>query len=999
MGITRIAVKRPISALMVLLAILVFGIGSLFGFSMELLPEAEQPVLMVHTAFEGADPETVDETVSKLIEETAETLNGIHSIETYSYENSSMVMLRYEYGTEPMSNYLKLQNALAEAKLSFPAGTGEPVIIEMNMESEPSLQISAYAEEEKEVLAFLGEGMLAELENLPAVAKVDVYGGEMNYIRVELKQELLKHFGLDLGSVAEFMAASNFSVPIGTVEQGNQVLGVTSAAKRNSLQEIKEIPIRTENTGLIRLEDIADITWSVKDAESISRFNGEENVTISITKSQRADAMELSKQVNEVVEKYAASSEQVAFEVIYDGGDEIFSTIKTLAIALLIGGILAMAVILLLFGNWKTALATGASVTFSLLLTLIAMRLLGCSLNVITVGALIMAAGLLLDTAVNVMENYFRLKDELRSRKEAAVKCAKAMRGNVLTTVAATIGVCLPMAFMNGFSAKLFVPLGYVVVFAAVAAFLEAAFFLPMMFVWLNPEEKVSVKPIEKLRSGYEKAVRGLMKKKELVIGLSIFIFALSCAAVIFSEKELVAESDNGVVNVAVDFRYGMKTSEIEKKLIVLEELLMESEEVESYSTTVNGSSAEIRIWLSKDTTGEKFREMLKTKTEDYVGIDINVSNESNLSDFETPDGEEVVLSGYHLEGLQEAARELADRYREVPGVLAVLSSAETEGTKLEITIDSLKAMNYGLTAGEVAERLQEFSAGREVMKVQEEGRDYSVCLEYPEGMYGTPQNLMNANIETANGAVIPLSELAQLEYTDAQNCIVRRNGKYIITMTVTCPDRYRADVRAGMEKAWGKLKTTVDVMKEDSSIRQMTQEEFKMLYIVIGAAILLLFFVLTIRFESIKHAVTMLLSIPLGLFGAFFLVFVSGKPWNLVSLVGILFLIEMIVCNGLRYTERAEKMTGTMPLEDALVESGLELLRPMAVYALAMIAWILPIILWPGADTALMKGMTLVMVGGTISGTILILLLFPVFYQFLYEEEEVEEIGESVEE
>lgn len=1001
MGITRIAIKRPISVLMVMLAVLVLGIGSLFGFSLELLPKTEMPVLMVHTAYDGADPETIDVTVSRVIESTAETLNGIETIETYSYENYSLIMLQYEYGTDVASAYLKLQNALAEAKLSLPEGSAEPVIIEMNMESDPSLQISAYAEDEKEVLAFLGEGMVTALENLPAVAKVDVFGGEMNYIRVELKQELLQQYGLDLSTVAKAMAASSFSVPIGTVEQGSQDMAVTSGAEVHNLQEIKDIPLRTEGAGLIRLEDVAKISWAVKDAESISRVNGEANVTISITKSRRAEAMELSRQVNEVVQEYGQQSKAVEFDVLYDEGEEVLGAAKDLGIALLVGLVLAMVVALLLFGNGKTALCMTLSIGFSLMVDLIGMKLMGGSINAVSLGALIVAAGLLLETSVIVLDTYFRLSEDLLDKQDIVLEGTKALKGTLITNVVTSAAICLPLVFFEGFATRLFLPLAYVIFFTAVATILDGAVFLPMLYLWLKPETKREVKVLPKLMEKYETMTRNLMAHKERVIGVAIFAFALSCAAVIFSGKELLPEADQGVVNIEVAFRHGMQNEEVEKKLIVLEELLLETADVESYSTTVGGAVANIRVKLKADgkMSGAEFREMLKERTEDYVGIDINVSNESATSEYETPDAEEVVILGYDLEELTQAAKELANRYRKIPGVLAVLSDAETEGTKLEITIDSMKAVNYGMTAGEVAKFLQELSGGREVMTLSEEGRDYSVCLEYPDGLYDTPQNLMSAGIPTESGAIVPLSEIATLEYTEARDCITRKNGKYAITMAVTCPEHYRTDVRAGMDKAWGKLQTTSSVSLEETNVVKMAADEFKTLYLVIGATVFFLFFVLTVRFESLKHALTMMLSLPLGFFGAFLLVFVTGNTWNLVSVVSVLFLIAWMVCNGLRYTAYANQKMDLMPLEDALVESGKRLLLPMLVTVLGILGLLLPTAVWPGIGTRLISGMAVVMIGGILSGAVLILLLFPVFYQFLYEEEEVEEIGESVEE
>ena len=328
-----------------------------------------------------------------------------------------------------------------------------------------------------------------------------------------------------------------------------------------------------------------------------------------------------------------------------------------------------------------------------------------------------------------------------------------------------------------------------------------------------------------------------------------------------------------------------------------------------------------------------------------------------------------------------------------------MFSSAETEATKVEVEIDSLKAMNYGLTSAEVAETLRKVVNGQEVMRLEEDDREYSGYMEFSEDTYSTPQDLMNVNISASDGTSVPLSEIASLEYTDAQECIVRRDGKYMVTVSVTCLDKYRDDVRAAMDREWLKMDDHLGVFKEKNETGRSMDEEFPVLCKAIAAAVFLIFVVLVILFESPKYALMIMLSIPLGLFGAFLLVFVTGSTWNLVSLLGILLLMGLVLNNGIRYTETASQLSKTLDLENALVEAGKLRMRPILVTALALIGAILPMAVWRGAGTGMLQDMAVVIVGGIISATVLILLLFPVFYRFMYgkseEEEEEEELPE----
>ena len=1007
MGITRLAIKRPVSSLMILLAILVFGIGSLFGLSKELLPELQTPVLMVRTAYDGADPETVDATVSQIVEKTAETLNGIEKIQSYSYEDYSVVMLEYAYGADLMEHYMQLQNALAEAKSSLPAEAGEPVVLEMDMEAETSMQILAHGEEESEIIAFLGEGMLEELENLPSVADVKIYGGAEKYIRIELKEYLLNQYGLSMEKVAEYIAAADFSVPVGSVTQGKQNLDVTSSASHNTLQEIKQIPLQGNDGGLLRLEDIADIFWTSKEAESISRFNGEENVTIQVTKNQRYTALKLSEDVNKILQKYEKQSADVDFEVFYDGGEEINASVKTLGVVLLIGMLLAMIVIHLFFHNLKTSLAAGGSVALAMLCIFCGMKAAGFSLNIVTLAALIISIGFVTDMALAVLERCFAFKGDAVGRKEAAVEGVAAMKKSMIPSVITMIVVCLPLLFMKGFAAQLFFPLGVIMIFAAIASMLTATVFVPLFFVKLKLEAKKETKifaKLEKLEQRYEGAVQKLLKKKYVVMALAILLFALSCAAVIYTDTELLSESDSGTIHVSVEFRSGIQTAKIEEKILILEELIEEYMEVEDYTVTADQNSAEIAIQLKKDSrvSGEKFGESLKEKTKNYAGIDITVSNASSTSKYGNYEGEQTILAGHKLEDVKKAAQELTERYRKIPGALAVFSSVETEATKLEVQIDSLRAMNYGITSAQVAQSLRKLVNGQNVMVLSEEDRDYQVRLEFADGVYTTPQNLMNVNIPTQDGGSVPLSEIAELKYTDAQDCIVRRDGKYLATITVTCLDRYRDLVSDDMVKEWKKMEGSTVVTREKTEIEELMDTEFVTILKAMAIAVFLIFVMLTILFESPKYSLMIMLSIPLGLFGAFLLMFITGSAWNLMALMGVLLLGGIVITNGIRYVEAVNQLSKTVDLETALIESAKLRFRPILVTAAAVIAAILPMAIWPGQGVAMLREMAIVIIGGMVSATVLILLVFPVFYMFMYgkleeaeEEEELPEIKE----
>lgn len=411
-SLTKLALKRPVSALLIVLALIVFGISSVFGFKMELTPDMEMPMLFVLTFYQGGDPETTQELVTKIVEDSGKTLAGVDSIDSQSTANMSMVMFSYDYGTDIDEAYADLRSALDTASLKLPEDAQDPVIIEMNMDAQDVMTLSVTTTGDTDVLAFVTDELEPELERVADIADVTVTGGQEDYIRVELHQDKMKQYGVTMSNVSTYITTTDFTIPIGGVNQGSQKISSSASSKPETLLDLQNTPIVTSRGSVIKLSDIATVSMAAKDYDSISRFNGNDSISIGIAKTQSAGTVDVSKQVKKIIEKSSAKNPAVQIAVAYDAADSIISSLSSVGQTLVLGVLLSMLVLFIFFGDFKASLIVGSSMPISLMATMIFMSFAGFSLNIVTMGALVIAIGMMVDSSIVVLESCFRLKDK-----------------------------------------------------------------------------------------------------------------------------------------------------------------------------------------------------------------------------------------------------------------------------------------------------------------------------------------------------------------------------------------------------------------------------------------------------------------------------------------------------------------------------------------------------------------------------------------------------------
>lgn len=994
MNLTKLALKRPVSCFLTILALAVFGIGSLLGFRLELTPEMEMPMMIVMSTYPGADPESVDELVASVIEDAGSSLSGVDSVTSMAMENYCMVLFTYEYGVDIAECHDELRAALEIAELQFPEDATEPTIIEMNMNSVDIMTISAIEAGDVDLLKVVNESVVPELESLAGVAQVSVSGGSEEYIKVELDETLMKQYGLTMASVSQFLGTVDFSYPAGSVQQGSQDISVSTSMEYNTVQKLKEVPIMTGMGSVITLQDIADVSLSSKDAESISRYNGNDNVSIGIQNKSSYGTVNVCNDVLDRLEQIEAENPAIQFNVTYNASDAIESSLSSVAQTLALGVVLTMLVLFLFFGDFKGSLIVGASMPISLLLTLILMSFMGFSMNIVTLGSLVIAIGMMVDASIVVIESCFRRSEKKLDFKEAAFEGTKEVTASIVASTITTIVVYLPLALMEGLSGQLFSQLGFTIVFAMLASLIAAMMLVPLFFCIFKPVPKENL-PIDKLLNKIYNWYRGFMPKilyrRKTVVFISVMLVVVSVLLATTLNMELMPTADEGMVLVSATFRSGTTLEKENEAIAYWEELAKTDENVESYTVSISGSSATLTATLKKDrklTTAQvvdQWNELAASMT----NMDVTVSSTgSSMSSLMSTDSYQIDLQSNDMEALRQAAADLQTEIAKVDGVIKVNNSLAAASTMAKIEVDPLKAMQYGMMPIQVGMTLNNVLSGVSPITITNDGSEYEVWLEYPEGQYDDLNQLMDLGLTTSFNTIIPLRDIAEIVYVESAETITKQDGLYLVSLTSTLNSEMIFEAQEAIDELVANAYLPENVEAADSMMISMMYEEFAALVEAIFIAVFLVFLVMAMQFESPRFSLMVMLCIPFSLIGSFLLLVITGSTLSMVSLMGFLMLIGIVVNNGILFVDSTNMLREEMSVEEALIETGVIRLRPILMTTLTTILSMVPMALAIGGGNAvMMQGMALVIVGGLIASTILILILIPTFYLIMDKE------------
>lgn len=993
MGITRFVLKRPVTVLMALLCLIVFGISSVFNATLEQMPDMDQPMMIIMANYSGASPEDMDELVTQLIEDQVSTLEGVKSMSSTTSEGRSMIMLEYDYDTDMDEAYSDLTKSLNSIR-DLPDDV-EPTVMEMNNNTQASMMLTIANPSQENLYDYVDQKIVPELEKLSTVAEVSTMGGSSEYIKIELMSDMMEQYNVSISDIKSAMSAANLSYPSGSAESGNLDLSVSTLTQHDTLDELLEMPITVSGNKIIYLEDIAVVSYAEEQKGGVSRYNGEETISISLTKQQSSTAMDLSKQVQKVIKSLQNDDDDLTITVARDEADSIQDSLKDVAETMVMAVVISMIIIFLFFGDFKASMIVGSSIPTSILMSLIVMTRAGFTLNIITMSGLVLGVGMMVDNSIVVLESCFRAMDKQQDKgalgyAKAALEGTNIVVASIFGSTVTTCVVFIPLVFLNGMSGQMFGAMGYTIVFCMCASLLSAIAIVPLCYMMYKPKERSSApatRPLNFLQDAYRKIMPVLLKHKAIVMLASVGIIVATVFLASGMQTELMTADDTGTVSVSIETRPGLITEQADAILAEAESIVAAHEDVESYMLRYNNDEGTITAYLKDDRkmSTDEVVSQWENEMADLENCTITVEASTSMSMMGRSRGYEAILKGTQYDELQEVSNEIVSELIARDDVKNVHSSIENTAPVVAVKVDPVSASAEGLTAAQIGTMIKQMLDGEEVTTLKVDGQEISVKAEYPEDQYKTVPQLERIILKKPSGGYVALSDVAEIYYKDSPSSIEKEDKSYQITISADYVDSSSsAAVKTKIDNEIISPNLTGTIVRGTNSRDRMMQEEFSGLYNAIAVAVFLIFVVMAAQFESPKFSFMVMTTIPFSLVGSFGLLKLTGVSMSMTSILGFLILVGTVVNNGILYVDTVNQYRMEMPLKKALIEAGATRMRPIMMTSLTTILSMLPMAMAFGSSGSTTQGLAVVNIGGLSVGVLVALFILPVYYALM---------------
>mgnify|MGYP000103754489 CR=1 FL=1 len=998
-NITKFAVRRPVTIVLCLITIVYFGIQSLLGTKVELTPEMELPMLVISTVYGGASPDDIKDLITTKQEDAISSLDGIDTVQSYSQENVSIVLVQYNYGTNMDTAYIDLKKSIDGIRGDLPDDINDPIIMELDMNAQPVVTLAVGGQVDGNLYTYVDDKIVPEFEKLSSVGEVSISGGQKGYISIELIPEKLEQYHLSMTTVAQIVGAADFTIPAGDVTVGKQELDVSVSNDYENAENLKSVAIPLKNGEVVHLSDIANVYDALEKQDSIGRYMGNDVISLGIKKQQSSTAIDVSKEVSKQIEKMKISNPGIEITVINDSSDTIQESISNVVQTMVIAIILSMIILWLFYGDIRASVIVGTSIPVSIILALIAMSAMGFSMNVISLTSLVLGVGMMVDNSINVLDGCFRAKEKMNFY-DAAIEGSRVMIGSITGGTITTCVVFLPLALLSGMAGQLFKQLGFTIVFCMVASLFSAVSIVPLCYYQWHPAENDRAPVnglVKQMQNWYRRHMPSIIPRTKLVMGTSVLLLVGAFWMASQLSLDLMASVDEGIVQMTIKTKPGLSIDAVNDILCDLEEMVMAEEDVDHYLLTYGGSGLSLsggnevtlNAYLDEDrkiSTDDMIKKWRKD-TESYKDLSITMQQgkTTGSSSMDGGDQIEVDLQSTDYNALKAAANSLVTDLRNREDIMQVHSSIENAAPVVKVRIDPVKAQAEGLTPSGIGSVIYRNLGGITATSLRVNGVDTDVIVEFAPDKYDSIDQLQSMMITTSMGTTLPLEDLADIYYEDSPQQITRKNKQYQVAITMLPQAGFEKTAEGDINKFVENWKLPDGVEPSANSMEETRGKEMGSLVGALGTGVFLIFIVMAIQFESPKFSLMVMTTIPFSLIGSFGLLYLADSPISMVSMLGFLMLIGTVVNNGILYVDTVNQLLTTMPLDEALVEAGAIRMRPILMTTLTTVISMVPNALAYGKAGKMMQGLALVNVGGLCAATVLTLVMLPTYYKLVY--------------
>lgn len=1009
MSIADVSIRRPVFAVMLIAAMLVFGALAYPRIGVDLFPNVEFPVVTITVVYPGADPETMESKVADKIEEKVNTLAGIKVLRSVNLESVTQVIVQFELEVPIDQAMQDIRDKMSEVSKDLPQGIDPPTVQRFDVGAAPIITVALSGSLGPREMTDLADDVVKErLQRVTGVGGVDLVGGRERQIKVVVDPAKLAGLNLSVDDIGNAIRAQNMDLPAGSFERGGRELTVKTKGEVKNAQEIGQILIPNPNGSLIRVRDVADVQDSVEDAQSAAFLDGKSAVSLVIRKQSGANTVAVAKKVRAELEKMRPRVEKAGakFTVPTDNSTFIEHSIADVQFDLVFGAFLAVAIILLFLRDVRATIISAVAIPTSVVATFAFMNWLGFTFNNMSMLGLSLSIGILIDDAIVVIENIHRHLETGENPKESASRATAEIFLAVLATTSCILAVFVPVALMKGIIGRFFFQFGVTVSIAVAVSMLVSFTLTPMLSSRFlssthGVKRNIVFRGIERLLDRidqiYGSIVRWALGHRWATVGLALVALIASFGLVSRVKAEFIPPEDRAQFELQVELPTGTAleaTSTVAQA--VAADIRSNTPGVKNTFVTVAGGAqgqshqASIQVVMTPRKTRKFHQEELMAWARTRYGnipdvkvVAVPISAVGGGGGFRQQPIQ-FNVRGDDMDELIRVTDAIKSELKKVKGIVDLDTTYRGGKPELEVLVDRDRAATLGVPVASVASTIRALVAEDPVSELKDGVDVYDIVLQLPPAQQKQLELLANLKVRSTNGQLVELSNVVRLDRGLGPSQIERQSRQRQITILAGTQGLPLGEAKKAVDIAAAKL-VPANLTTDYAGMADIMGESFGYMGIALILAIILVYMILAAQFDSFLQPITIMLSLPLSLIGAFGALFLSGMTINIFSMIGVIMLMGLVTKNAIllvdftnHLRERGEETT------EALVKAGMIRLRPILMTTAAMIFGMAPVALALSEGGETRAPMAVCVIGGLVTSTALTLIVVPVVYTFM---------------
>lgn len=1016
MSITEIAVKRPLLIIVVFTVLFIFGIRCYFSLNYNLLPKIDVPTVSVTTIYPGAAAAEVETSVTKKLEDAFSSVENLDRITSSSQEGLSSVVIRLKTGTDIDEAERSIQRKADQAQNDLPNNVNKPIINKINLEETPVIKAGVTSRQSpKELYTFVDQQLLPLLQNVAGVGQVNIIGGDERQIQVNIDQEKMKAYGLGIAQVTNAIRNANQSFPAGSIETRNQQQSIRFDANLTNIEQIRNLIVQQRpGVGSIYLKNIAEVVDATARTTAINHINGIPSIGVQIIKQTDANAVDVSKLVKEKFAEIKGQYKSVGLKFAISSDQSVYTlksadaVLEDLGLAVLIVGMVMLAFL----HSLRSSMFVLVALPSSIIPTFIAMYFLGFSLNLMTLMAMSLVVGILVDDSIVVLENIYRHLEMGSDKEKAALEGRSEIGFTALAITLVDVVVFLPISFAGGTIGFLLQEFSLVVVCSTLMSLFVSFTVTPMLAAKFGKIEKMNPETlwgklnlsfehfIDVLKDDYGKMLEIILRKKRwLLIGVILLIVgSVALVPAGFIGSAFIPNADQGelLINLELNpsasvYQTNMMTQEAEKVIMKQPEVTRVFSSIGFVSGSVAGTSnnsnlAEITVTMvdkkDRDVTAEEFGSILQKKLSAVIPGAKVTAAPTSITGGANQAPIQLAIKGIDLKEVRKVAEDYEKIVASVPGTRFVQLSVKDPKPQVEVNLNREKMTLLGIDASQVGAALQNAFKGNDDSKFRQAGNEYDILINLDSYDRSDINNVRKLSFTNSNGQAFVLSQFAQVKESIGESVLERIDRLGSITVESYVAGRPSGSVTSDIKDKLAQHKLPDGVSLEFLGDAKNQADAFGSLFFAVGIAIVLVYLIMVALYENAIYPFVVLFSIPVALIGALLALALTMQTLNIFSLIGVIMLLGLVAKNAILIVDFTNQLKSEgKEVKEALIEAGKERLRPILMTTLAMICGMLPIAIASGSGAEIKNGMAWVIIGGLTSSMILTLFVVPSMY------------------